>query len=90
MRNKRRTPAITPITIPAIAPPLRPPLGALTPIIDDPSVPTGAMNPWVVVAAAVSVTVDMPLLVPRTGGVAGLSVAVAVGQAAADELPTTH
>lgn len=92
MRNKRKTPAITPMTIPAIAPPLRPSLGALTPIASDPSVDTGAKKPWVVVGAAVSVTVDMLLLVPRTGGVAGevsVAVAVAVSQPA-EELPTTH
>lgn len=70
--------------MPAIAPPLNPlSLGALIPSMGDPSVDTGVSNACVVVGFPVSVTVDKPSLVPRTGGVA-----VAVAQI--EELPTIH
>lgn len=75
---------MVPMTIPAIAPPLSPSSsGALTPIAGDPSVFTGVSKACVVVGFPVSVTVDKPLLVPRTGGVA-----VAVAQM--EELPMMH
>lgn len=80
-----------PITIPAIAPPLNPPLSleAFTPIKSAPSVPTGAVNPSVVVGADVAVTVLAPLLVPRTPGVASAPPAP-VAVTPADELSATH
>lgn len=80
--NRRKAPAIDPMTMPAIAPPLSPPSsGAFTPTRAAPSVPTGVSNAWVVVAEAVAVTVLA--LVPLTGGVA-----VAVAQM--EELPMIH
>lgn len=81
---------MVPMTIPAMAPPLRPPLSsaALAPIKSAPLVPTGAVNPSVVVGADVSVTVDAPLLVPRTPGVASPVASVPVGMA--EELSATH
>lgn len=89
--SSRIIPAIVPMTIPAIAPPLSPPPpveAALAPIKSAPFVPTGAVNPSVVVGAEVCVTVDAPLLVPRTPGVASPVASVPV--AMAEELSATH
>lgn len=90
--RSKTTPAMVPITIPAIAPPLSLPplLVALAPISSAPSVPTGAMNPWVMVGAEVCVTVDAPLLVSRTPGLASPVPVASEPVTAAEELSATH
>lgn len=69
MKNRRRSPRITPMTIPAIAPPLRPLLVTVADMPATAAVLTGVWKGTVVVAEPTEVTVTTVALVGRINAV---------------------